>query len=198
MKRQDPQIKFDFSELLQTIWRDWLVLAWNMNPPFQSFEGSELLELIRNASKIVDFLKVKFAHTDVLLDLCALLELWNKISAFMVVAKVIDEEQYQSKLDQFGKDVLEFYKKGKYTFLTKNSTTPGDNETYYLHALRFYIPQIAKNVFQKHKVGVGIFSMQGFEQHNKASKNAMNNWSNNKHNYVVANLKRIYENNNLI
>lgn len=96
-------------------------------------------------------MKVKFPHTNLLLDLCALLEHWNKISVFMVVAKVTDEEQYESKLDQFVKDVIEFYKKDKYTFLTKNSTTPGDNETYYLHALRFYIPQIAKKCFKNTK-----------------------------------------------
>ena len=69
----------------------------------------------------------------------------------------------------------------------------GDEETLYMHALRFYIPVIAKVTFDRHGVGIGIFNMQGFERRNKESKNTLQRFSNNKGNMVVPNLKRLWD-----
>ena len=86
-----------------------------------------------------------------------------------------------------------FYNAGKHTFLTKNVSSPGDDETFYLHCLRFYIPQIAEVTLKKHNLGVGIFTMQGFERRNKESKNVYKRFSNHKGNVVMSNLKRLYD-----
>ena len=35
------------------------------------------------------------------------------------------------------------------------------------------MPRIAQETLEKHKMGLGIFSMQGFKQRNKESKNTL-------------------------
>ena len=91
----------------------------------------------------------------------------------------------------FINNVKAFYKAGSKTFLTKKNV--GDNETFYLHALRFYLPKIAEETFRDHNLGLGVFTMQGFERRNKESKNALKRFTNNRGNIVVSNLKRLYD-----
>ena len=85
-----------------------------------------------------------------------------------------------------------FYKVGAKSFLTGGSTI-GDQETFYMNALRFYIPVINRITFDKHGVGVGIFNMQGFERRNKESKNTLQRFSITKGNIVIHNLKRLWD-----
>ena len=61
-----------------------------------------------------------------------------------------------------------------------------------MHVLRYYIVDIAKITYEKHQLGVGIFSMQGFERRNKESKNTMKRFCNNKGNVLMNNMKRLY------
>ena len=77
--------------------------------------------------------------------------------------------------------------------ITKNTATAGDDETFYLHCLRFYIPRIAQITFDEDHLGVGIFTMQGFERRNKESKNIFKRFSNGKGNVLVPNMKRLYD-----
>ena len=83
------------------------------------------------------------------------------------------------------------YEAGKTTVLTNNII--GDLETFYMHVLRFYIPHIAMITFEKYELGVGIYSMQGYERRNKESKNTFRRFNNNKGNVVVPNLKRLWD-----
>lgn len=46
----------------------------------------------------------------------------------------------------------------------------GGQETYYLHCPRFYIPTMAIQTWSRYECGIGIFTMQGYEQGNKESK----------------------------
>ena len=56
------------------------------------------------------------------------------------------------------------------------------------------MPKVVRTTYKRHKLGVGIFSMQGFECRNKESKHCMINCSsNNKGNSVVNNLGCIYD-----
>ena len=57
------------------------------------------------------------------------------------------------------------------TFLTKDQDNSGDDETFYLHVLRFYLPQIATKTLDEMQCGLGIYTMQGFEHRYKQSKN---------------------------
>ena len=77
--------------------------------------------------------------------------------------------------------------------MTKNKTMSGNNETFYLHALRCYFPQLATKLFKKHCMGLGIFTMQGFERRNKESKYILTKYSNQKGNVLIGNLHRLLE-----
>ena len=46
---------------------------------------------------------------------------------------------------------------------------------------------------EEHGLGLGIYTMQGFERRNKESKNVMNRFSNGVGNIVVSNLKRLWD-----
>ena len=120
--------------------------------------------------------------------ICKGLELWYSIFKFLAIISYIEEgdgDEYKNRLQQFNSQLEEFYSIGIRTFLTKPWKTVGSDEKFYSHALRFYIPWMAKEAFEKHGVGVGIFTMQGFEQRNKESTNCMKRFSNWKGNIWV-------------
>ena len=78
--------------------------------------------------------------------------------------------------------------------LISKSSDIGNDETSYLHALWFYMPDIAYKTFQRHKVGPGIFNMQGFERRNKESKNTLRRFRcSSTKNMVSTNLSRLYD-----
>lgn len=96
-------------------------------------------------------------------------------------------------LQVFKSNVVDFYSTGLNISLTTLDDKVGNDETFYLHTLRYYMPKIAEDTYNEHKVCVGIFNMQGFERRNKDSKNCMKRFSNNKEHVVVNNLKRVYD-----
>ena len=85
-------------------------------------------------------------------------------------------------------NMKEFYQVGATSFLTGGTQT-GDQETFYMHVMRFYIPEIARIMYDRHRLGVGIFNMQGFEKRKKESKNTLRRFTNNKWSVVFHNLK---------
>ena len=85
----------------------------------------------------------------------------------------------------------EFKTCGASTFLTKNQ--PGDRETLYNHVVWGYLPQMACETWQKHNLGIGIFTMQGFERRNKESKNCFRRFTNKRGNTNLQNLKRLWD-----
>ena len=96
-------------------------------------------------------------------------------------------------METFVENVKEFYEIGKRTFLTKVQSQVGGDETFYLHCLRFYMPKIAKETLEKHKLGLGIFTIQGFEQRNKESKNTLKRFCNGKGDILLPNMKRLFD-----
>ena len=85
---------------------------------------------------------------------------------------------------------------GAKTFFTKS--TVGDEENFYSHCLRYYLPVIARETFSVHGVGLGVFTMQGFERRNKESKNNFRRFNNGKGNILLQNIRRlsdVFENN---
>ena len=93
----------------------------------------------------------------------------------------------------FESNVKKIYEEGKLTILTRNPLKVGNNKTFYLHCLRFYVPQIMKITYEEQILGVGIFTIQGLQQCNKELENSMKIFSNNKVNIIVSNLKRLYD-----
>lgn len=50
-----------------------------------------------------------------------------------------------------------FYELVFVTFMTK--TDKGDEETFYLHVLIYYMPEIIKDTWNKYELGIGIYTM---------------------------------------
>ena len=67
-----------------------------------------------------------------------------------------------------------FNSKGHVTFMNTSYNSgdeeDGHGETFYMHVLRYYAPKIMQHTFQKHGVGPGVFTMEGFEYVNYVSK----------------------------
>ena len=87
--------------------------------------------------------------------------------------------------------MTKIYNAGAKTVLTHN--TVGDRETFYMHVLCYYVPQLAKRTYDKYGVGMGVYTMQGYERRNKESKNTFRRFNNNRGNVVVPNLKRLWD-----
>ena len=181
-----------FSDLLATFWIPCNVLVWNLNLGLQSMNGKELLAFINNTELIVEFLQEKFVKTATRTNVSDGLILWSKISPFLVIT-ALEKDKYNNELIQFKRRLKQFYNVGKSSFLTKNPAFVGDDETFYMHTLRFYLPQIAEQTFEKFGLGLGIFTMQGFERRNKESKNTLSRFSNGNGNTLIANLKRLWD-----
>ena len=64
----------------------------------------------------------------------------------MAITIVEDGEKYALEMDEFEKNVIEFYKYGKDLFLIDKNGKDGGNETAYLHTLQFYYPTLARKV----------------------------------------------------
>ena len=97
---------------------------------------------------------------------------------------------YEQQIATFEQNTKLFYECGGKTFLTKSML--GDHETFYCHVLRCYLPKHAKQTWEDHKLGLGIFNMQGFERRNKESKNTLRRFTNKKGNMALQNLKRLW------
>ena len=91
----------------------------------------------------------------------------------------------------FEQKVKNFYKVGATYFLSTKYV--GDEENFYSHALRFYMPHFAKITFERHGMGLGIFTMQGFEHRNKQSKFVFLNHTNKKGNVAKQTIGRLFD-----
>ena len=65
----------------------------------------------------------------------------------------------------------------------------GKGETLYLHILKHYLPRHMRITYQRHKLGVAIFSMEGFEYKNYTSKHVIRNRNNGRGVQVKQSLK---------
>ena len=95
-------------------------------------------------------------------------------------------------MSQFEESLKDFYEVGGKSFLTKGDKI-GDDETFYMHCLRFYLPDIAKKTLKDHKLGLGVFTMQGFEHQNKISKRLWNRFNNHTQKVLVQNLNSLFD-----
>ena len=188
---QSEEVMSSFSTLLDTFWRPYLVEIWNLNKPLASYKGMEILEFIRHIPDVIDFLSENFEGMETIEIFSRGLELWKDLSAFMNIVRIENEEWYVGELTRFQTNVKEFYECGRKTFLTKN--VDGDDEFFYSHVLRFYIPRHAEEIFTEQGVGLGVFTMQGYERRNKESKNTLKRFTNNKGNVLIQNMKRLWD-----
>ena len=113
------------------------------------------------------------------------------MTKFINTTKIPDDkvDACKTELEDFNKNVVEFYKCGGTAFMKGDQL--GDKETFYLHVVRNYLPQIAKNVFEKCQFGLGVFTMQGFEHRNKQSKRTFKLKTNSTGNTVLQSMKAL-------
>ena len=69
------------------------------------------------------------------------------------------------------------------SFLTKNNNNIRGHESFYMHCVKFYMPMIAEVTLDRHRMGLKIFTLQGFESRNKESKNTLRRLCNMKSNF---------------
>ena len=83
-------------------------------------------------------------------------------------------DYYKKEIQQFEVDVKQFYEYGRTIFLASKSGEIGSLETSYSHILRFNWAKLAQITYTRHKVSIGVFTLQfqGYEKrrNNKESK----------------------------
>ena len=182
------------SKILKSFYNDYHLYIWENRKGFSSFVGNELVLFVANTSSITDFFEEHTNDTQTMTDMCTALKLWVDIFKFLGISHLRDmtHENYLEHLRKFKDNVKEFYRVGANTFLSKPGT-PGSEETFYSHTLRYYMPSVADTTFERHKTGVGIFTMQGFERRNKESKTTLKRFSNSTGNVLISNLRRVWD-----
>ena len=98
-------IKEFSKEILEIFWNNRNVLIWNVNKPFTSLIGSELLLFITNIDAIVEFMRCKFVDTPTVKSICNVLLLWEKITPFLVITTIENENAYKQKMLEFKQNV---------------------------------------------------------------------------------------------
>ena len=78
----------------------------------------------------------------------------------------INEQSSPSKIanadfSKFDELVVKFWKHGLNRFMINRRS--GDKKTFYVHVLTQYIPKMIRDTYQRHSLGVIIFSMEGFK-----------------------------------
>ena len=106
---------------------------------------------------MIEFLNFHFEKTDHVVHISKSLDMWYKMSPFLLLIQIIDPVQHDTEIRVFIDRARLFYDLGGKTFLTNKHI--GDDKTFYMHVLRFYIPHISRVTLVKHNLGVGIYSM---------------------------------------
>ena len=162
-----------------------------MDKLFLILNGYEIKAFIKYIPIISDFVQSIFPRDRNLKQFCTALKMWHDVQPFLRITTIKNRPQYPEQIDDFKKQVTEFYEHGAKNFLTR--TIIGDCETFYTHTLRYYLPVIARSTFQDYRVEIEILTMQGFERRNKESKNTLRWFSNGKGNVLNNNLSRLHD-----
>ena len=203
IRAQIVPIHTQFGVLIRAIWEDWYVLAFECNKAMTCLRGKQILSFIRAIPSIAKFLRQKFHCNEYLDNVIKSMELWQEISKFMHTIcifakddsthdKDVKQKKYEEDICKFESNVKLLYHYGGKSFLTK--TVIGDQENLYMHVLRYYMPIIVRDTWDVYNLGIGIFSMQGFEWRNKESKRTLNRFTNHRGNILQQNMVRLWDN----
>lgn len=196
-----------FAKILADLpgWGDYEISPWITGDSQSRLKGKHTKSFTHNIGKITDALsEMRLPHE---------VSSFNKsLKAFEVMSSILGcmiIDTYEAAVhylpdipkDSTPKDISEkiialyqkeakiFYKYGMESFMSDKSV--GDKETFYMHVLRFYMVDIMKETYQKHKLGPGIWTMEGFEGINSVSKRVFRNHSNRKGNLATQSLAHI-------
>ena len=192
IQKQSHELIQNYTKLALTFWGDYHVSVWRLNKKNSSFNGNEIVQFIRNIPKLVNFLRDKCLRNPDLDSICKGLLAWEKITPFLNIVEYELDAHYDLSIAEYKVNVQAFYAAGKNSYLQPKDIE-GDGETFYCHTLRFYMLKFAKQTWDKHRLGLGIYTMQGFERRNKESKNTFRRFTNKKGNCILSNLKRLWD-----
>jgi serine/threonine protein kinase len=135
--------------------------------------GNDLKLFVDNSCIIIRFMNESFVQTEEIKDFCTALDMLPRVFNFMSMTYIKDTptNKYDvSKIAVFEQQFKTIYTCGRITFLR-------EDEPFYFHCMRFYLPRITHETFNKHSLGLGIFNIQGFDHHNKESKYYLQKYS---------------------
>ena len=167
------------------------ILIWKLKKPIDSYKGEELKNFTRNFCELAESaIQKKVIEEDEDWDaLMEAIKIWPKLHQFIIKAKVNEGDNYEAEVVQFEKDVKEFYKFGKESFLRGLNGADGAGKTTYLHILRYNLATFARQIYNVHGLCIGVFTMQWVERRNKESKHIFTHHTNNKGNLSIITLK---------
>ena len=152
----------------------------------------EIRKFINKIPLVTAFLVDNFNSNEYVDSIITGLNLWVDLCKFIHITTIDDDDDYKNKMDTFESNLKLFFTAGGKSFLTKG-VVAGDDKTFYMHCLRCYIPKIARTTFKDHHLGVGVFTMQGYERRNKETKQAFARHCNGKGNVQIQTLNRLFD-----
>jgi hypothetical protein len=174
LKGSTKTIKSFSFQVLTRFWTHFHIYCWNNRLNFSKFKGNELNQFVENCSFIKSYLENEFVQTEEVKNLGTALSLLPLIFNFLSITYIENPKKYlEEELPDFENNLKLFIKSGRYSFLL-------NDEPFYFHCMRYYLPTIARQTFHSFQLGLGIFNMQGFERRNKESKTLLHRACNNK------------------
>ena len=169
---------------------------WRLNKPVTQLLGVKIKAFIFKFPEIATLMRSResgLRQTEEIVSFAKALDLWYSIEHHLKRAKVTKEEvdEFPSVLEKFETNIISFYECGTDTFLSGNEV--GEDETFYIHTLKYYILARARKTWKDHKCGIGVFTMQGFKRRNKESKNILRQFNNMKNQMLSQILKQFWD-----
>jgi len=166
-------------------------IMWRSEDLLSRFRGKELAKFTENAKELTEWAEKEklCGKTDVSwTSFCVALKLWPDLYKFLVKAKV--GPNYLEEVKVFEKNAKIFYEAGKKSFLSRG-TNIGGKETSYMHILRYVTGPLAKLTFERHGVGIGVFTLQGYKRRNLESKYIFVRHTNKLDNFLIQILRKL-------
>ena len=180
-----------FGVILRKTIGEYYVECYETGKSLACMHGQQINDFISLMPQIISFFQQNLEESSVVNSIIQLLHYYPKIDSFIRISKVLNNNWYEEQLKEFKCNLACFQKAASETMHT--TTTTGDNETFYAHVLFCYYPILADRLWKEHKLGLGIFNLQGMERRNKESKTAAKKYYNNKHNVCTQTINRMYD-----
>ena len=186
--------------VLREKWSIYNCQVYGSKQPLSIYTGDEIWNFVEMIPDIIAFINDEFVESENNTCIMKSLNLWKQIATFLKKTTIYNKtdpqhikdmkiNSYKNDMLKYKKLVKQFYAHGTSTLMTRKND--GDSETFYLHTLRYYMYDIIVDTWNKYELGVGIFTMQGFERRNKESKATLLH-TNNKGNIMIQNLVKLF------
>ena len=161
LSKHTDDVQDQFNACINTFLLDHQVYIWKLGGRISKYLGDELKTWGESAATIAEWIEKQNLHRNSKewTHMCEALKLWPDLQSFMLKAKV--GEKYLEEVAEFERNVKMFYAHGGGTFMVGDNGEVGRWETSYLHLLRYNLGELARITYNRHKLGIGIFTLQG-------------------------------------